>query len=276
MSDLLLAVFLGYPVQDPSAAVIVEIDVDIGQRNTVGIQETLEQQVVGYGVDLRDAETVCHSRAGRRASSRAHRDIQFVAGGIDEVLHDEEVTRETHRLHYVQLEYQPFADLVGERVAVTALGTVEGQFGQVVGLELDTVELVVTAEFFDLFVGFLFAHDHIPVLVTRELVEEFALGDPLPVLLLGAELLRNGECRHDGGVVDRIALDLVAYVDRRGHRFGHIPENRGHLGPRLEPLLLRVEHSLGVVKLLFCAEADQTVVSFGILLVHEVHVIGAY
>ena len=54
MRDLFLAVFLRHPVQDASASVVVEVNVDIGERDTVGIQETLEQQVVGDRVDLRD------------------------------------------------------------------------------------------------------------------------------------------------------------------------------------------------------------------------------
>ena len=45
VGDLLLAVLLRHPVEHATAAVVVEIDVDIGQRDTVGIQETLEQQM---------------------------------------------------------------------------------------------------------------------------------------------------------------------------------------------------------------------------------------
>ena len=98
---LLLAVFLRHPVQHAAAAVVVEVHVDIGERNTVGVQETLEQQVVGDGVDLRDAETVGHGRTCGRATARSHRNVQFFACGADKVLHDEEVAWETHRLHNV-------------------------------------------------------------------------------------------------------------------------------------------------------------------------------
>ena len=58
MGDLLLAVLLCHPVKHTAAAVVIEVDIYIGQRNTVGIEETLEQQIVLYGVDLRNSETV--------------------------------------------------------------------------------------------------------------------------------------------------------------------------------------------------------------------------
>lgn len=77
-------------------------------------------------------------------------------------------------------------------------------------------------------------------------------------------------------MVDRVALDLVADVDGRRHRLGvGLAEDRGHLGRRLEPLLLRVEHALGVVEVLARRETDQPVVRLGIVFVHEVHVVGA-
>ena len=96
------------------------------------------------------------------------------------------------------------------------------------------------------------------------------------VLLLGAELLRNLEVGHDRRVADRVELDLVADVNRRGHRLGvALAEDRSHFGRRLEPLLLRVEHALRVVEVLARREADQTVVRLGILLVDEVYVVRA-
>ena len=104
MRHLLLAILLRHPVEHTTTAIIIEVDIDIGQRDTVGIQETLEQQVILDGVNLRDAEAVCHSRARSRATTRAYRYIKFLACRADEVLYDKEVTRETHGLHDVQLE----------------------------------------------------------------------------------------------------------------------------------------------------------------------------
>ena len=274
VGDLLLAVLLRHPVEHATAAVVVEIDVDIGQRDTVGIQETLEQQVVGDRVDLRDPQAVGHGRTGRRTAARADRHVQLLACGADEVLHDEEVTRKTHRLHNVQLEIEPLLLFVGKLLAVTLARTVHRQLAQVIGLQLDAVELVVSAQFFDLLAGLLLAEHDVAVLVLRELVEEVFLRKTLPVALLGSELGRNFEGRHDGGVVDGIGLDLFADFDRRSHRFGYVAEDRRHLLAGFEPLLLGVEHSLGIVEVLAGREADQPVVRLGVVFVHKVHVVG--
>ena len=64
MSNLFLSVLLGYPVQHASSSVIIEVDIDIRQRNTVRVQETLEQQIVFDRVDLRNTQTVGYSRTG--------------------------------------------------------------------------------------------------------------------------------------------------------------------------------------------------------------------
>ena len=160
--------------------------------------------------------------------------------------------------------------------AVAPVCALHRQLGEIVGLELDAVQLVVPAQFFDLFAAFLLRHHHIAVLVAREFLEEVLLREPGAVLLLGAELLGDLEVGHDRRMVDRIALDLIADVHGRRHRLGvGFAEDRSHLGRRFQPLLLGVEHALGVVEVLARREADQTVVRLGVILVHEVHVVGA-
>ena len=273
---LLLAVFLRHPVQHASAAVVIEIHVDIGQRDAVGVQETLEQQVIGDGVDLRDPETVSHGRSGGRTTAGTHRNIQFLAGGTDKVLHDKEVTRETHRLHDMQLEPQPLLLLLGQLLAVAPVGTFERQLGEVVGLEFDAVQLVVTAQALDFLAGRFLRHHHIAVLVACKFVEQVLLREPGAVLRLGAELLGNLELGHDRRMVDRITFDLIADVDGRRHRLGvGLAEYRGHFGRRFQPLLLGVEHTLRVIEVLARRETDQTVVRLGVVLIHEMHVVGA-
>ena len=276
MRDLFLAVFLRHPVQDASASVVVEVNVDIGERDTVGIQETLEQQVVGDRVDLRDAEAVGHSRTCGRTATRSHRHVQLFACGAYEVLHDQEVARETHRLHDVQLEFQSFLLLFGQLIAIALMRAVHRQLGQVVGFELDAVEFVVSAQFLDFLEPVLLRHHHVAVFVAREFVEKVFLREAGAVFGFGSELDGNFEFGHDRRMVDRVALDLVADVHGRGHRFGvGLAEDRGHLGRGFQPLLLGVEHALGVVEVLARRKADQTVVRLGVVLVHEMHVVGA-
>ena len=136
---LLLSIFLGYPVEHSSASVVVEVDVDIGQRNTVGVKETLEKQVVFYGVYAGNSKGVGYHAAGCRTTSGAHRYSQLLACGANEVLHNKEVPRETHGLHYMQLKVYAVGKFLREWLGVAFLCSVVGELAQVVALELYTV-----------------------------------------------------------------------------------------------------------------------------------------
>ena len=72
MSYLFLSVLLGYPVEYTPASVIIEVDVNIGQGDTVGVQESLEQQVIFYRVYARDSECVGDNTTGSRTTSGAY------------------------------------------------------------------------------------------------------------------------------------------------------------------------------------------------------------
>ena len=54
MGAVLGTVFVLNPFQHTTAAIVVEVGIDIGEGDTVGVEETLKQQVVLQGVDLRD------------------------------------------------------------------------------------------------------------------------------------------------------------------------------------------------------------------------------
>ncbi len=58
MRDLLGTIFFRHVFQHLIATVIVKVDVDIGQRYTVGVEETFEKEVVLDGVNLGDAQAV--------------------------------------------------------------------------------------------------------------------------------------------------------------------------------------------------------------------------
>ena len=274
VGHLLLSVLVGYPLQHASAPVVVEVNVYIGQRYAVGIEEALEQQVVFDGVDAGNLQAVGHGTTCRRASSRAYPHAQFLASSTDEVLHDEEVARESHRLHDVELEVQLVLYL-GRHLWIDFLCAVEGELAQIVGLELDAVELVVAAQLVNLCMCLLVAQHHITLLVAGELVKEVFLRVLLAVLLLRAEVGRDVEVGHDGGMVDAVGLHLVEDGDGVVERLGHVAEDGVHLLGGLEPFLLRIEHAVGVVEVLARAEADEAVVSLGVFLVDEVDVVGA-
>ena len=76
---ILMSVLVLHPLQHTAAAVVVEIGINIRQGDTVGIEETLEQQVVLQRVNLRDAQAVGHHAAGSRATSGTYHDAQLLA-----------------------------------------------------------------------------------------------------------------------------------------------------------------------------------------------------
>ena len=61
---LVVSVFVFHPFEHLSASVVIEVGIDIGQRYTVGVEETLKQKVVFNRVYLRNAQTVGHNRTG--------------------------------------------------------------------------------------------------------------------------------------------------------------------------------------------------------------------
>ena len=58
MRHTLVAVLLRDPAQDIGTTIVVEVYVYIGHRDTVGVEEALEEQVVAYRVNIRDIEAV--------------------------------------------------------------------------------------------------------------------------------------------------------------------------------------------------------------------------
>ena len=82
-------------VDDLVAAVHAEVDVEVGHRHALGIQEALEEQVVRDGIEIGDAHRVRDERAGARAAPGPDRDAVLL-GVADEVPDDEEVPRELH------------------------------------------------------------------------------------------------------------------------------------------------------------------------------------
>ena len=159
--------------------------------------------------------------------------------------------------------------------SIAFVGPFVRQLGQIVGLELDAVQLVVAPQLLDLLLALLTRQGVLAVLVTGELLVELFLRELLPPLLLRAKRLGDGEEGHDGVVVERIDLYLVEDLQRVRQRLGDVAEDLVHLSLRLEPLLLGIEHARGVVEVLARRETQQVVVGLGILLVDEVHVVRA-
>ena len=109
---LVLAVLLLDVLDDLVAPVHAEVDVEVGHRHALGVQEALEQQVELERIEVGDAQRVRDERAGARAAARPDRDAVLLRP-VDEVPDDEEVAREPHLLDDAELDPAALAVLVG-------------------------------------------------------------------------------------------------------------------------------------------------------------------
>ena len=269
-----MAVFLGNPAQNFPTAVIVEIDIDIGKGYTVGVEEAFEQQIVFNWVYLRDTQTIRDRRSGGRTTAGTHR-YAHVASGGDKVLHDEEVSRETHRFHDVQLEDDTFFYLFVERISVSLVSSVVCQLFEIVGFEFNSIQFVIPAQNLDFFLGCVLGKYDVSVFVLCKFVEKVFFGIFFTVFFFCTEVGRNFKCRHDRCVVDAVCLDFVAYLDRIGESLGHIAEYSVHFFGCLQPFLFRVTHvRVTLVYGTSRIEANEAFVGIGVFFIYKMHVVG--
>ena len=111
LRDPVAAVLLGHVVDHAFAARDGEVDVHVRHRLAPGVQEPLEEQVVADRIEVGDLEAVGDEAAGGRAAAGADRD-PLLLREVDEVPHDQEVVGEPHLADRLQLEAEPFPQLV--------------------------------------------------------------------------------------------------------------------------------------------------------------------
>ena len=97
LRHIFAAVFLGHVIDDFAAPVHAEIHVDIGQRNALGIQEALEEQLVLQGIDIGDPQRIGNQRARGRSAARSHRNA-MLARVADKIPDNQEVSGKLHLL----------------------------------------------------------------------------------------------------------------------------------------------------------------------------------
>ena len=90
LRDVARAVLAGDVLDDFAAAALAEVDVDVGQRDALGVEEALEDEVVLDRIDVGDPQAVGDEAAGGRAAARADRNA-LLARVADEVPRDQEV-----------------------------------------------------------------------------------------------------------------------------------------------------------------------------------------
>ena len=172
MGHFLLTVFFRYPIQYSATSVIVKIHINIRQRDTVRIQETFKQQVIFNRVNLSNSQAIGHRRTGGRTTSRSHRNIQFLTGSPNKILHNQEVTRETHGLHNMEFELDTFACFLIQHFSIASVRSFQRQLLQIVGFQFDTVQLVIATQFINLGQSSILAHHHVTILILRKFIEQ--------------------------------------------------------------------------------------------------------
>ncbi len=105
--------FCGDVLDDLAAAPVVEVDVEVGHRDAVGVEEPLEDESVLQRVEVGDAHRVGGHRPGAGATAGTDADA-VVLGPVDEVGDDEEVAGEAHLHDDVGLVLGLLAHLVGD------------------------------------------------------------------------------------------------------------------------------------------------------------------
>ena len=117
LGDALVAVLLGDVLDDLTATTLVEVDVEVGHRDAVGVQEALEDEPVPQRVEVGDAHRVRGHRPGTRATAGTDPDA-VVLRPVDEVGDDEEVAGEPHLQDDADLVVGLLAHLGGDAVRV--------------------------------------------------------------------------------------------------------------------------------------------------------------
>ena len=113
LRDPVGAVALAHVGDHLVAPLLAEVDVEIGHRHALGIEEPLEQQAEPERIEIGDGERPGDQRAGARAAPRPDRNALRL-GPLDEVGDDEEIAGELHVDDHVELE--------GEALQVVLLG----------------------------------------------------------------------------------------------------------------------------------------------------------
>ena len=84
------------------AAGVSEVHVNIGHGHTLGVQETLEIEVIFHGVNVRDVQAVGHHASGGGAAAGTYGDAHTLSIA-DKVGDDKKIVRKAHFLDHIQL-----------------------------------------------------------------------------------------------------------------------------------------------------------------------------
>ncbi len=106
LADRIAPVALLHIIDHPVAIGLAEIDVEVGHRHPLGIQEPLEQQVVAQRIEAGDLQRISDQRSCARATPGPDR-AAIALRPVDEIGNDQEIARKPHLQDGADLELQP-------------------------------------------------------------------------------------------------------------------------------------------------------------------------
>ena len=176
----------------------------------------------------------------------------------------------------MKLKLDSLLHLLAQYFSIAFVSSFQCEFFQIIRFQFDTVKLIIATQFFYFGLSGILTHHHITIFILRKFIEQILFRVLFPILFLCSKILRNGKSRHNRGMVDTVKLHLITNIYRIRQCFGYIGKYFIHFRTRLHPFLLRIKHTVRVIQVFSRAQANQTVVCFGILLIYKVNVIGAH
>ena len=241
LSDVIVPVLLLDIADHLAAAGFAEVDVEVGHRHALGIEEAFEQQAQPDRIEIGDRQRPGDEAARARTAARSDRDA-LVLRPLDEVGHDQEVAAEAHAVDDRNLELEAvavFLELIPdaaqpELVESRAPGFVRAPegFGQLrlVGIGIIGCE------------------------ASREAGSRILRHHPRLALLVA------GEAGEDRLALGRRKGAALGDDQRVGERLGQVGEQFLHHRDRLDPGLGRGARTLGRVDVRRVGDAQHRVV----------------
>ena len=102
LADVLVTVLIVDVLEDLPPPVVRDIQVDVRHLGPLGIEEALEEEVVGQGIHLGDRQGVGDQRPSRRTPAGIGRDLLAV-GKVHDIPDDQEVVIKAHLMDHLEL-----------------------------------------------------------------------------------------------------------------------------------------------------------------------------
>ena len=105
LTNFVTAIFLLNVLNHLFAAIHAKVDVEVRHRDTLRIEETLEQQRVTQRIKVGDSQRISNERARTRTTPRSHGNA-IVFRPLDKIRNDQEITWKAHAFDDPKLEVE--------------------------------------------------------------------------------------------------------------------------------------------------------------------------